>query len=302
VTGGLHVLEARGLGKRYGEHWALRDCTLALPAGRVVGLVGPNGAGKTTLLQLAVGILMASSGQIAVFGRDPRQAKSVLPRIGFVAQDSPLYRSFTVGDTLALGRHLNTAFDEAWARSHLRGLRIPLERRIGELSGGERAQVALAVALAKRPELLLLDEPVASLDPLARREFLTALMDAVAEDGLSVILSSHLLADVEHSCDYLILLMASEVRLDGDLDELLAAHRLLVGPRRRVTTGGGIAAVVRESHSDRQSTLLVRVDGPIADPAWSVHEVDLEELVLAYMGEPRQPRLQALRPRLEANG
>jgi ABC-2 type transport system ATP-binding protein len=302
MTADLNVLETRGLGKRYGEQWALRDCTLVLPSGRVVGLVGPNGAGKTTLLQLAVGILAPSSGEIAVFGRDPREAKSVLPRIGFVAQDSPLYRTFSVTDTLALGRHLNATFDERWGRDRLRRLRIPLERKIDELSSGQRAQVALAVALAKRPQLLVLDEPVASLDPLARREFLTALMDAVAEDGLSVILSSHLLADLEHSCDYLILLMGSQVRLDGDLDELLAAHRLLIGPRRRAMIGGGIAAVVRESHSDRQSTLLVRLDGPIADPAWAVHEVDLEELVLAYMGAQHQPRLRALPPRLEANG
>jgi len=297
----LNVLEARGLGKRYGNQWALRDCTLALPAGRVVGLVGPNGAGKTTLLQLAVGMLAPSAGAIAVFGRDPRDAKTVLPRIGFVAQDSPLYRNFSVGDTLTVCRRLNSNFDEVWAQDRLARLRIPLGRKVGELSGGQRAQVALAVALGKRPAFLVLDEPVASLDPLARREFLTALMDAVAEDGLSVVLSSHLLADVEHSCDYLILLMAAEVRLDGDLDDLLANHRLLVGPRKRVTPGGGIAAVVRESHSDRQSTLLVRVDGPILDPTWSVHEVDLEELVLAYMGEQHEPRLQSL-PRLEANG
>src|SRR5207244_5593662 len=243
----------------------------------VVGRGGPNGARKTTLLQLAVGLLMPSAGELAVFGRDPREANSVLPRIGFVAQDSPLYRNFSVADTLTLGRRLNTHFDTAWAQDRLGELRIPLERKIGELSGGQRAQIALAVALGKRPELLLLDEPVASLDPLARREFLTALMDAVAEDGLSVVLSSHLLADVEHSCDYLILLMAAEVRLDGDLDDLLAVHRLLIGPRRRVTPAGGIAAVVRESHSDWQASLLVRIVAPILDPAWSVHEGGPEE-------------------------
>src|SRR5204862_2023566 len=175
----------------------------------------------------------------------------------------PLYRGFTIGETLKLGRKLNPSWDEQVALARVERLGLPLGQKVGELSGGQRAQVALAVALAKRPELLLLDEPVASLDPLARREFLTALMDAVAENGLSVILSSHLLADVEHSCDYLILLMESEVRLDGDLDDLLAAHRLLVGPRKPVRPGGGIAAVVRESHSERQSTLLVRIDGPI---------------------------------------
>jgi ABC-2 type transport system ATP-binding protein len=184
----------------------------------------------------------------------------------------------------------------------LRELRISLDRKVGELSGGQRAQVALAAALAKRPQLLLLDEPVASLDPLARREFLTALMDAVAADGLSVVLSSHLIADLERSCDYLILLLASTVRLDGPIDDLLDAHRLLVGPRRRVVPGtGGIAAVVRADHSERQSTLLVRTDGPIVDTAWAVHEVDLEELVLAYMGEQNEPRLRSLPTRAGAN-
>jgi ABC-2 type transport system ATP-binding protein len=298
----LNVIEARGLGKRYGDQWALRDCTLALPSGRVVGLVGPNGAGKTTLLQLCIGVLAPSVGEIAVFGRDPRETKSVLPRVGFVAQDAPLYRSFSVADTLSVGRCLNAHFDEGWARRRLGALKIPLERKVGELSGGQRAQVALAVALGKRPELLLLDEPVASLDPLARREFLTALMDAVAEEGMNVVLSSHLIADLERSCDYLILLMASEVRLAGDIDELLSSHRLLVGPRRRVARGGGIAGVVRQSDSDRQTTAFVRTDGPILDPSWGVHEVDLEELVLAYMGEPGERRLQALPTRLEANG
>src|ERR671934_2759596 len=121
---GLNVLEARALGKRFGDQWALRDCTLALPAGRVVGLVGPNGAGKTTLLQLCVGLLEPSAGEIAVFGRDPREARSVLPRVGFVAQDAPLYRTFTVSDTLAVGRRLNARFDEPWARERLARLRI----------------------------------------------------------------------------------------------------------------------------------------------------------------------------------
>jgi ABC-2 type transport system ATP-binding protein len=297
---GLNVLEARALGKRYADQWALRDCTLALPSGRVVGLVGPNGAGKTTLLQLAVGVLAPTTGEIAVFGRDPRETKSVLPRIGFVAQDSPLYRSFTVAEILSAGRHLNVRFDERWARERLRELKIPIDRRVGQLSGGQRAQVALAAALAKRPALLLLDEPVASLDPLARRAFLTALMDAVAADGLSVVLSSHLIADLERSCDFLILLISSQVRLDGDIDSLLGAHRLLVGPRKRAVPGG-VAAVVREDRSERQSTLLVRIDGPIVDPAWAVHEVDLEELVLAYMGEQHEPALRAVPTRLEAN-
>jgi len=288
------VLEARGLGKRYGRQWALRDCTLTLPAGGVIGLVGPNGAGKTTLLQLAAGLLAPTAGEIAVFGCDPRDAKAVLPRIGFVAQDAPLYRGFTVAETLTLGRHVNRRFDARWARDRLAGLRIPLDRKVGELSGGQRAQVALAVALAKEPELLLLDEPVASLDPLARRDFLVALLDGVSERGISVVLSTHLISDLERTCDYLVLLMDSEVRLDGEIDRLLAEHRLLVGPRTRPRTGGGIAQIVRESHSERQSTLLVRTDGPLLNPSFVQHEVDLEELILAYMGEQPEPQLHAL--------
>jgi ABC-2 type transport system ATP-binding protein len=296
------VLEAEGLGKRYGAHWALRDCTLALPLGSVVGLVGPNGAGKTTLLQLAVGLLSPSAGAISVFGCDPGNTKSVLPRVGFVAQNSPLYPGFSVADTLALGVHVNERFDQGWARERLAGLRIPLERKVGELSGGQRAQVALAVALAKQPDLLLLDEPVASLDPLARRDFLLALLDAVSERGISVVFSTHLISDLERTCDYLVLLMAAEVRLAGEIEGLLDQHRLLVGARARSRAEiAGVAGVVRESHSDRQSTLLVRCEGPVLDPAWVAHEVDLEELTLAYMGEQPEQQLRPL-PRIEANG
>jgi ABC-2 type transport system ATP-binding protein len=296
------VLEAWGLGKRYGAQWALRECTLALPQGSVVGLVGPNGAGKTTLLQLAVGLLSPSAGAISVFGWDPRDAKSVLPRVGFVAQNSPLYPGFSVADTVALGVHVNERFEQGWARERLARLRIPLERKVGELSGGQRAQVALAVALAKQPDLLLLDEPVASLDPLARREFLLALLDAVSERGISVVFSTHLISDLERTCDYLVLLMAAEVRLAGEIEALLDQHRLLVGARPRARAAiAGVAAVVRESHSERQSTMLVRCEGPVLDPAWAAHEVDLEELILAYMGEQPEQQLRPL-PRLEANG
>ena len=196
------ILQATGLGKRYGDEWALRDCSLELPAGRVAALVGPNGAGKTTLLHLAVGLLAPTSGRIEIFGSPPRRNRSVLERVGFVAQDTPLYPSFKVGEMLTLGRRLNRRWDGQWAEDRLRGLGIPLGKRVGALSGGQRAQVALALALAKRPELHLLDEPVASLDPLARREFLQALMDSVAETGLTVVLSSHLIADLERVCDF----------------------------------------------------------------------------------------------------
>src|SRR5690242_13305264 len=205
-----------GLGKRYGATWALRDCSFTLPAGHVAALVGPNGAGKTTLLHLCVGLLAPSAGKVAVFDHAPyAQPAEVLPRVGFLAQDHPLYKGFTVVETLTLGRKLNPRWDDMAARARLQRLAIPLDRRVGKLSGGQQAQVALALALSKRPDLLLLDEPVASLDPLARRDFLRTLTDAATEDGLTVLLSSHIIGDLERVCDYLIILSASRVQLAG---------------------------------------------------------------------------------------
>ena len=280
------AVEATGLGKRYRRTWALRDCTLALPHGRIAALVGPNGAGKTTLLHLAVGLLAPTAGAIRVLGGTPGRDPALLARVGFVAQDAPLYGDFNVADHLTMGAKLNPRFDQALARDRLGRLGVPLDRRVGTLSGGQRAQVALAMALAKRPELLLLDEPVASLDPLARREFLQALMGSVAEQGLTVLLSSHLLADLERVCDYLIVLQAARVQVLGPVDDLLDRHKLLVGPRRDPDRIAGVAAVVRATHTGRQSTLLVRTDGPVRDPAMAVADVTLEDLVLAYLADP----------------
>jgi ABC-2 type transport system ATP-binding protein len=280
------ALQTTGLGKRYRRTWALRDCSLELPVGRIAALVGPNGAGKTTLLHLAVGLLRPTAGRVRVLGETPGENPGLLARIGFVAQDTPLYRDFTGAELLRLGAKLNRRFDQPMARERLERLGIPLERRTGRLSGGQRAQLALAMALAKRPELLLLDEPVASLDPLARREFLQTLMGSVAEQGLTVLLSSHLLADLERVCDYLIVLSAARVQVLGGVDDLLDRHKVLVGPRRDPAGVAGVAAVVRASHTDRQSTLLVRTDEPVRDPAWAVRDVTLEDLVLAYLADP----------------
>ncbi|MGW3963533.1 ABC transporter ATP-binding protein [Amycolatopsis sp. NPDC005003] len=277
------AVEAVALGKRYGRTWALRDCALEVPAGRIAALVGPNGAGKTTLLHLAVGLLKPDAGEVRVFGREPGEA---LPDIGFVAQDTPLYRDFTAAELVTMGGKLNRRrWDAALARDRLAMLGIPPDKAVGKLSGGQRAQVALALALAKRPRLLLLDEPIASLDPLARREFMQTLMGAVAESETTVLLSSHLLADLERSCDHLIVLQQSRVRLAGPVDELLDAHRTLTGPRAGSESIAGVAEVVRASHTERQSTLLVRRgDGPI-DPLWTEHEVTLEDVVLAHLAE-----------------
>jgi ABC-2 type transport system ATP-binding protein len=283
-----NALELRHLSKRYGRKvWALQNATVSLPSGRVAALVGPNGAGKSTLLHLAVGLLNPSGGSVRVCGFDPvRQPEEVLPRIGFVAQDHPLYKSFSVADTLTFGRKLNPRWDNALALRRLQQLGIPLNRAVGKLSGGQQAQVALALALAKRPNLLLLDEPVASLDPLARREFLRTLMEATAEGGPTVLLSSHIIADLERVCDYLIILAASHVQLAGEIDEIVRTHKLLVGPRTDPSAVASLHNVIEASHTPRQTTLLVRLNGALFDPAWEVRDVSLEDIVLAYLGQP----------------
>jgi ABC-2 type transport system ATP-binding protein len=277
------VIETSGLGKQYRRTWALRDCTLAIPEGHVVGLVGPNGAGKTTLLRLATGMLAPTRGTITVLGRRPAAGPAQLARVGFVAQDTAVYARLTVADHLRLGAWLNPGWDDDLARQRIGQLALNPKQRAGSLSGGQRAQLALTLALAKRPELLILDEPVASLDPLARREFLRGLMEAVAEHEVSVVLSSHLVADLERVCDYLIVLVASQVRVAGEVSDLLASHRRLTGPRRDPGTLPAGQEVITESHTDKQTNLLVRTDGPVLDPAWALTPVSLEDLVLAYM-------------------
>jgi ABC-2 type transport system ATP-binding protein len=280
------VIQAQGLGKRYGRRWALTDCTLAIPAGRVVGLVGPNGAGKTTLLHLTVGLLAPTSGSITVLGGRPASGPAQLAKVGFVAQDAPTYAGLSVADHLRLGARLNPGWDAALARQRIGRVGLDPARKAGQLSGGQRAQLALTLGIAKRPQLLILDEPVASLDPLARREFLQGLMDATAEHQLSVVLSSHLVSDLERACDYLIVLVDSRVRVAGEVEELLATHHRLLGPRRDPARLPADQHVVAASHTDRQSTLIVRTDAPIHDPAWTVSQLGLEDLVLAYMGKP----------------
>jgi len=288
------VIQAGGLGKRYRRTWALRDCTLAIPEGRVVGLVGPNGAGKTTLLRLAVGLLAPTCGTISVLDEEPAAGPAQLARVGFVAQDTPVYARMPVADHLRLGAWLNPAWDDELARRRIAQVGLDPRQRAGSLSGGERAQLALTLALAKRPELLILDEPVASLDPLARREFLRGLMEAVAEHGTSVVLSSHLVADLERVCDYLVVLVTSRVRIAGEVTALLASHRRLSGPRRDPGALPASQEVIEESHTDKQSTLLVRTGEPIHDPAWTVTPVSMEDLVLAYMSRARDDRTRRL--------
>jgi ABC-2 type transport system ATP-binding protein len=279
------VIDAKGLGKRYGRKWALTDCTLEIPSGHVVGLVGPNGAGKSTLLNLAVGLLAPTAGAIEVLGEIPASSPEELGRVGFVAQDTPTYSGLSVADHLRLGAHLNPTWDQEAAESRIDQLGLDPAQKAGKLSGGQRAQLALTLAVAKRPELLILDEPVASLDPLARREFLQILMETVADQGVSVVLSSHLVADLERVCDYLVVLVASRVQIAGPVDELLAQHHRLIGEPRDPARMPSNQEVIESSHTERQSTFLIRTADPILDPAWTVEDIGLEDLVLAYMGQ-----------------
>jgi ABC-2 type transport system ATP-binding protein len=282
----MNVIEASGLGKRYGSTWALRECALAIPAGHVAALVGPNGAGKTTLLNLAVGLAAPSAGVVAVLGSLPPGSPAALDGIAFVAQDTPVYQNLSVADMLHLTRNLNRRFDQRYAEARLAELGIPLNRRAGKLSGGQQAQLALTLALARRPKLLVLDEPVAMLDPLARHDFMATVLTAMADDGVSVVLSSHVLAELERVADYLILLSRGRVQVAGEVAGLLASHRVLTGP----TTEADKYAerpVVHVQRGGAQAHLLVRAgaDDPVP-PGWEAHPVDLEELAMAYLREP----------------
>jgi ABC-2 type transport system ATP-binding protein len=281
------ALEAQTLGKRYGKKWALHDCTLQIPTGSVAALVGPNGAGKTTLLHLAIGLTTPTVGSVRILGRSANEEPQlVLPRVGFVAQEHPLYRRFRIDEMLKVGAKLNAKWDDDLACSRLEQLQIPLDQKVGTLSGGQQAQVALTLALAKRPELLLLDEPVAALDPLARREFLQSLMEAAADGELTILLSSHIITDLERVCDYMILLSRSEVQLAAPIEDIVAEHRVLTGPRSDPTAVGRVHSVIRASHTERQTMLVVRANGHLYDSRWQVDEVGLEEIILAYIGRP----------------
>jgi ABC-2 type transport system ATP-binding protein len=291
------VLRAQGLGKKYKRKWALTDCTLEIEAGHVTGLVGPNGAGKSTLLNIAAGMLEPTTGTIEVCGGVPGSGPAQLAKVGYVAQNTPVYAHLSIEDHLRLGAKLNPKWDAGLARQRIQQLGLDPQQHAGKLSGGQRAQLALTMGIAKQPELLLLDEPVAALDPLARREFLQYLMEAVAEQGLSVVMSSHLVNDLERVSDHLVVLVDSKVRVAGEVETLLATHHRLTGPRRDLDTLPGDQHVIGARHTDRQTTVFVRTEAPILDPAWTVGQLSLEDLVLEYMSNPVPPRpaLEVLR-------
>ena len=282
-----NVVEASGLGKRYGSTWALRECTVAIPEGHVAALVGPNGAGKTTLLNIAAGLVAPSAGEVTVLGGRPAGSPAALDGIAFVAQDTPMYKNLSARDMLHLTRNLNRRFDQPYAEARLGELGIPRKRKAGKLSGGQQAQLALTLALARRPRLLVLDEPMAMLDPIARHDFMASVMTAMAADGVSVVLSSHVLAELERVADYLILMSRGCVQLAGEVDDLLAAHRMLTGPAAEADRYAGRLSVVHTSRGEAQAHLLIRAgaDDPVP-PGWEAHTVGLEELALVYLREP----------------
>ena len=282
----MNVIETSGLGKRYGSTWALHECTLAIPAGHVAALVGPNGAGKTTLLNLAVGLADPTAGAVTVLGDLPPGSPAALDGIAFVAQDTPVYKNLPAADMLHLTANLNRRFDQHFAEARLGELGIPLNRKAGKLSGGQQAQLALTLALARRPRLLVLDEPVAMLDPVARHDFMATVLAAAADDGVSVVLSSHVLAELERVADYLILLSRGRVQVAGEVEDLLASHRMLTGPAAEASKFAE-RPVVHVRRGAAQAHLLVRAtaDDPVP-PGWEAHPVGLEELTLAYLREP----------------
>jgi ABC-2 type transport system ATP-binding protein len=283
----VNIVESCGLGKRFGRTWALRDCTLAVPAGHVVALVGPNGAGKTTLLNLAVGLLRATAGHLSVLSGERPGSATARSRIGFVAQDAPLYGHLTVADMLLVARNVNLNWDDDRARARVSDLRIPHDRKVRQLSGGQRAQLALTIAVAKRPEVLVLDEPLAALDPLARHDFMSSLMEAVAEDGLSVVFSSHVVSELERIADYLVVINNGRLQIAGQVEQLLASHKILTGPGGERFLDSHQVAVIHAQESAAQTHLLVRTSaGDAGVPGWQSHPVSLETLVLGYLREP----------------
>ncbi|GAA4244873.1 ABC transporter ATP-binding protein [Dactylosporangium darangshiense] len=284
------AVEARDLSKRYGNVWALRECGFQLPANRIIALVGANGAGKSTLMSIISGTLAATSGSMLVNG-DPvvkggDGRADAASRVAILAQDKPLYRDFSVTDMLRFGRVTNRIWDQRRALSWLERFDIPLDRRCGKLSGGQRAQVALAVALGSRPALLLLDEPLSNLDPVARTDVTGELMAEAADSDMTVMLSTHIIAELSGVGDHLLLLDAGRPVLTGDVEELLDSHLRLTGPRADRPPSPG--AIVQAQHTDRQSTFVVRQPaGPAAPaivaPGWTARPITLDELILTYL-------------------
>ncbi|WP_128379065.1 ABC transporter ATP-binding protein [Streptomyces cavernae] len=295
------AIEAYGVGVKYRRGWALQDCSFRLPAGRICGLVGPNGAGKTTLMGIAANLLQPTNGTLKVFGEAPESSEA-RRRTAFLAQEKPLFRRFTVAETLRMGRELNPAWDQRAAENIVRAGNVPMEAKIGTLSGGQRTRVAFALAFGKRPDLLMLDEPMSDLDPLVRHELMSTLMAEAAEHGTTVLMSSHMLSELESVCDFLLVISSGGLRMAGDVGELRSAHLLLhgfesgEGNSQWQGHAHGVPAelaghtVVECRTSGREVTALIRPEGPVTG-RWQAHTPNLEELLLSYLRCPDAPPL-----------
>jgi ABC-2 type transport system ATP-binding protein len=283
----MNVIEATRLGKCYGKSWALKDCTLQIPEGRLAALVGPNGAGKSTLMNMVAGLAVPTAGTITVLGGSPAGSPIALNNVAFVAQDAPVYKNLSVRDMIHLTRNLNRRFSSAYATARLDELGIPLGRKAGKLSGGQQSQLALTLALAREPRLLILDEPLAALDPLARQDFMATVMTAMTDEGVSVLLSSHAISDLERFADFLVILSRGAVAVWGETDDLIADHRVLTGPAEEADRIAETLTVVQDKRAAAQAHLLVRTDDPgdpdPVPPGWEAHPVTVEELVIAYL-------------------
>jgi ABC-2 type transport system ATP-binding protein len=282
-----HALQTIGLGRRYGSKWGLRDCTLSVRTGSITGLVGPNGAGKSTLLRLAAGLSRPTTGSVQIFGTpvEPNGAAH-LAHMGYLDQSRPLYPGFRVEEMLTFGRRLNRHWNHEAARNWLGEFDVPMRERVGHLSLGQQALVALALTMAKQPDLLMLDEPVAALDPLARQELLRALLSTVAERNSTVLISSHIISELEPVCDDLVILSASRVQIAGRMEEILSQHHIAIGAEVNGNRPRISGSVINERRTGRQVTLLVHGTIEEPRPGWIVVEPNLEEIVLAYLANP----------------
>lgn len=288
----MNVIEVANLGKQYGKRWSLRNASFTIRAGRVAAIVGPNGAGKTTLLKIVVGLIDPSEGSATVMGGIKAGSDDALDKVAFVAQDAPLYRYLKVSDTIALAKNLNRSFDVIVTTQRLGKLCIGLDHRVGKLSGGQQSQLALALALGRHPSLLILDEPLARLGPLARREFMSVVMAEVANEGLSVVLSSHVVAELERVADYLVVVNAGHIQVASDIDVLVQSHCLATGPADEAGAVIQTFPVVGRSITGRQARLLVQAsDLGLLGRNWECSSVTLEEIILAYLENPEDQAL-----------
>jgi len=283
----MNVIEVANLGKQYGRRWSLHNASFSIGAGRVAAIVGPNGAGKTTLLKIIVGLIEPSEGSVTVLGGVRAGSDDALDKVAFVAQDAPLYRYLKDSDTIALAKNLNRSFDVVVTTKRLGKLGIGLDQRVGKLSGGQQSQLALALALGRHPSLLVLDEPLARLDPLARREFMGVVMAEVSNEGLSVVLSSHVVAELERVADYLVVVNAGRIQVASDIEVLVQSHCLATGPADEAGAIIQTFPVVGSSITGRQARLLVQTsDLGLLGRNWESSSVTLEEIILAYLENP----------------